>query len=158
MKRLLSTALAAGLIVAVPGIAGASSKPPTIAQLRSAFLAAAKPLNAAETTWDHQVGALPSSAPYSALEPIDPPFSDALLTFVGKLSRLGATGTVATDIKALDTADTRCAGYLEVAFVQSTYSSGAWVRDITAAAKAKVTADHTLRKALGLPMPSGNLS
>lgn len=148
MKRTLAT----------PTIAGATAKPPTTAHLRSEFLSAVKPLNAAETAWDQRAGALPSSAPFTALEPIDPPFSDALLTAVGKLSRLGATGKVATDIKALDAAYTRCAGYLEVAFVQSTYSSGAWVRDITAAAKAKTTADHTLRKALGLPMPSGNLS
>ena len=39
-----------------------------------------KPLNAAETTWDRSVNALPSSAPFSALEPIDSPFSNALLT------------------------------------------------------------------------------
>ena len=116
-----------------------------------------KPLNAAETTWDRSVNALPSSAPFSALEPIDSPFSNALSTAAGKLSR-SATGKIATDIKALDAAYMCRAGYLEVAFVQSTYSSGAWVRDITAAAKAKVTVDHTLRKALGLPMPSGNLS
>ena len=142
MKRTLAFSLIVGLILATPAIAGATAKPPTTAQLRSEFLSAVKPLNAAETTWDRSVNALPSSAPFSALEPIDSPFSNALLTAAGKLSRLGATGKIATDIKALDAAYTRCAGYLEVAFVQSTYSSGAWVRDITAAAKAKVTADH----------------
>ena len=106
MKRTLAFSLIVGLILATPAIAGATAKPPTTARLRSEFLSAVKPLNAAETTSDRSVNALPSSAPFSALEPIDSPFSNALLTAAGKLSRLGATGKIATDIKALDAAYT----------------------------------------------------